>query len=107
MTFGLTYLSILAKLNQVNAGVLISSSYVDPVGFIRGGKVQQTTPGTSGSVGMDGGWWLSKTTAAAAAVAGGEGLFLFYLEEPIGYPAQPRLIRLSVCPSVHPYMPAD
>ena len=30
-----------------------------------------------------------------------------YLEEPTGYPAQPRLIRLSVRPSVRPHVPAD
>jgi hypothetical protein len=40
--------------------------------------VQQTTPGTLGSVGMEGGWRLSMTTTAAAAVAV-EGVSLEYL----------------------------
>jgi hypothetical protein len=36
--FSSLFLIILAKLNQVNAGVLSSSSYVDPVGFFPGGN---------------------------------------------------------------------
>jgi len=31
-------LGILAKLNRVDAGISITSSYVDPVGFFRGRK---------------------------------------------------------------------
>ncbi len=32
-------ISALAKLNRVNAGISITSSYVDPVGFFRGRKI--------------------------------------------------------------------
>ena len=34
----LFYLGILNELNGVNVGILITSSYVDPVGFFRGRK---------------------------------------------------------------------
>jgi hypothetical protein len=40
------------KLNGVNAGILITSSYVDPVGFFRGGNILCSCKINAGR------WWI-------------------------------------------------
>ena len=47
--------------------------------------MQRTMPGTSGSVGMDGGWRLSTTTmTAGAAAAGGRDCYYFMVSDIVG-----------------------